>query len=140
VREKDFEGNWVSIKAYEFNHEKLRRVAKKYGYELVTKLQTLPSSEGAQAPNSTLKTVKKNVEKSLDTPRELGKLDNSVTTLGELEKTLRDTWQTGTTEQFLELIHQKSNLDRVEANAIVVRLIDEGRMGYDPEGWLVWVR
>ncbi|MCJ7430371.1 hypothetical protein MUO83_04045 [Candidatus Bathyarchaeota archaeon] len=46
TREKDSEGNWISTKAYLFNHEKLRRVAKKYGYELVTKLPSLLSSEG----------------------------------------------------------------------------------------------
>ena len=46
TREKDSEGNWISTKAYLFNREKLRRVAKKYGYELVTKLPSLLSSEG----------------------------------------------------------------------------------------------
>jgi hypothetical protein len=47
VREKDSEGHWTSTKTYIFPLEKLRRVAKKYGYELVTKLPSLLSSERA---------------------------------------------------------------------------------------------
>jgi hypothetical protein len=46
IREKDSEGNDVIIKAYSFDSEKLKRVAKKYGFNLVTKLPSLPSSEG----------------------------------------------------------------------------------------------
>lgn len=61
-------------------------------------------------------------------------------TLGELEKLLRNTWQKGTTEQFYELIHEKSDLDRNETAEFVARLIDEGRLAYDVEGWLRWVR
>jgi sarcosine oxidase delta subunit len=79
LRQKDGEGNWTSIKAYEFDQNKLRRVAKKYGYEMVTKLPLLPSSEGVQ----TLKTMEieheNNVEKHVDTPLKLGNLSNSVT-------------------------------------------------------------
>lgn len=86
VREKDTEGNERIIKAYDFNPEKLRRVAKKYGYELVTKLSLLPSSEGAQAPES-MESMEKidesNVEKEPHAPQELGKLDNSVTSVEE---------------------------------------------------------
>ena len=48
VRKED-----VTIKAYEFNQKKLRRIAKKYGYELVTKLPLLPSSESIKAAIST---------------------------------------------------------------------------------------
>jgi energy-coupling factor transporter ATP-binding protein EcfA2 len=44
MREKDLEGKVV--KAYVFDTEKLRRIAKKYGYEFVTKLPSLPSSGG----------------------------------------------------------------------------------------------
>jgi hypothetical protein len=74
---------WVSTKAYEFNMEKLRRVAKKYGFEiLVTKLPTLPSSEGMPA-SETMESMEKtdgnNVEKEPHTPQELGNLSNSVT-------------------------------------------------------------
>ncbi len=88
MREKDFEGKDVVVKAYVFNQEKLRRVAKKYGYELVTKLPSVPSSEGAQAPNSTLKDDKNNVEKRVNTPQQLGKLSYSVTTCWLCQKLL----------------------------------------------------
>ena len=67
------------IKAYEFNEEKMRRVAKKYGFELVTKLPTAPSSEGVEASDSTLKHHENNVEKRVPTPQQLGSLSNSVT-------------------------------------------------------------
>jgi len=79
VREKDFEGIWASIKAYVFDHEKLRRVSRKYGYELVTKLPSLPSSEGVKPSNSTLEHHEKNVEKRVPIPQQLGKVSNSVT-------------------------------------------------------------
>jgi len=74
VREGD-----VTVKAYEFNQEKLRRIAKKYGYELVTKLPLLPTSEGVKAPVSTLTKQENNVEKGLDTPLQLGNVSNLIT-------------------------------------------------------------
>jgi hypothetical protein len=92
---------WVSTKAYEFNMDKLRRIAKKYGYELVTKLHTLPSSEGVKASESMEKDHTNNVEKASDTPLKLGKVNNSVTNV-ELENVslkvlklerLHDNWQ-----------------------------------------------
>lgn len=67
------------IRAYEFNGDKLKRVAKKYGYELVTKLLTEQSSEGVEAPNLTLKRHENNVEKREATPQQLSSLSNSVT-------------------------------------------------------------
>lgn len=96
MREKDTDGNWGSVKVYVFNHEKLRRVSRKYGYELVTKLPleksdsnilvtklpTLPSSKSVKTYNSTLKHHENNVEKRADTSQQLGKLSNSVTKLG----------------------------------------------------------
>jgi hypothetical protein len=78
-REKDTEGNWVSSKVYVFDCEKLKRIAKKYGYELVTKLPSLPSSEGVKPPGSMDSEQEKNVENSVLTPQELGKVSNSVT-------------------------------------------------------------
>lgn len=57
-----------------------------------------------------------------------------------LEETLRKSWQKGTTEQFYELIHQKSFLDKAEAARLVTSLIDQGKLAYDPEGWLVWTK
>jgi len=79
IRQKVSEGNDIVIKAYEFDPDKLRKVAKKYGYEFVTKLPSEPSSESAQAPRSMEKEEEKNVDKDLDTPQQLGKLCNLVT-------------------------------------------------------------
>jgi len=147
VREKD-----ATVKAYEFNHEKLRRIAKKYGYELVTKLPLLPSSEGAQAPNSTSKDHENNVEKSLDTPLENGNINNSVTkpkstdemfALRDLEDVLRNTWQTrahGTIDDLKKTAQQKGNLNDVETESYVNSLFEAGKIAYDPDGWLKWVK
>jgi len=44
VGEKD--ADCPRIKAYEFDQNKIRRIAKKYGHELVTKLPSEPTSEG----------------------------------------------------------------------------------------------
>jgi len=79
LREKDAHGDWVSTRAYEFDISKLRRVAKKYGYELVTKLPSLSSSKGTQTPEDMEKDHENNVKKGMDTPLELGKVSNSVT-------------------------------------------------------------
>jgi len=79
VRQKDFDGNDVVVKAYEFDLEKLRRVAKKYGYEFVTKLLSAPSSRGVQASESMEKTTSDNGEKQPHTPQELSSLSYSVT-------------------------------------------------------------
>lgn len=72
VREKRLGGDEV-IKAYVFDFEKLRRVSKKYGYELVTKLPTLPSSESALPCENNGKTT-------ISAPLELSNLSNLVTT------------------------------------------------------------
>lgn len=81
VREKD-----AITKAYTFNQEKLSRVARKYGYELVAKLPLLPTSEGTPASNSTLNHNENNDEKRQDTPLQLGNISNSVTKLVALEE------------------------------------------------------
>jgi hypothetical protein len=86
VRKKDSEGNDVIIKAYTFNQEKLRRIAKKYGYELVTELPLSPTSKDAQTPNSTLKYYENNVEERNRTHQQLGNLSNSVTKLVALKE------------------------------------------------------
>nr|NIU38426.1 hypothetical protein [Candidatus Bathyarchaeota archaeon] len=65
---------------------KLRRVARKYGYEFVTKLSLLPTSEGTSASNSTLDPHENNVEKRVDMPPQLGNISNSVTTLVALKE------------------------------------------------------
>jgi hypothetical protein len=89
LREKDSDGNWISTKAYAFNIAKLKRVARKYGQELVTKLPSLLSSEGVFRPEAVEKTMKngekspksmgKEEEKHIDAPPEVGKLSNLAT-------------------------------------------------------------
>jgi len=76
VRDKDVEGNDKLVRAYVFDHEKLRRVAKKYGYEFVAEFLSYQSSQGVKVSNSTSKNHEKNVEKSLGTPQQLVKLRN----------------------------------------------------------------
>ncbi|MGA2767976.1 MAG: hypothetical protein ABSF24_06635 [Candidatus Bathyarchaeia archaeon] len=78
IKDRDSDGKRVSVKAYVFDSEKLRRVAKKYGYEVSTKLPSLLSSESALTPESMDKTTLNNVEKEPCTPQELGRLSNSV--------------------------------------------------------------
>jgi hypothetical protein len=76
VKEKDSEGNWLSIRGFIFEPDKLRRVAKKYGYEFSTRLQTAQSSEGVKAPERPESMEKAtpddvvNVEKEAHTPQE----------------------------------------------------------------------
>jgi len=98
-REKDSEGTWVSARVYVFDMEKLSRVARKYGYELVTKLQSLQSSEGVKASNSTFKNHENNIGESLDTPQKLCKLSNSVTTCWICLELLPEDLKNCTTEE-----------------------------------------
>ena len=86
MREKDSEGYDIVVKAYEFDKEKLRRVAKKYGYDFVTKLPSLPSSEGVKASASMEKdhetpliSMEKTGEKDPLTPPQLSTLSYLVT-------------------------------------------------------------
>jgi hypothetical protein len=78
-REKDSEGNWVSVRGFIFDPDKLRRVAKKYGYEFSTRLQSLQSSEGRQTLESMEKDHEDNVEKDAPAPLQLCKPRNVVT-------------------------------------------------------------
>jgi len=143
VREKGLEGKDTVVKAYVFNREKLRRVAKKYGYEIVTKLLSEPSSEGVGAPKSTLKHDEKNVEKSVDTPQQLGKLSYTVTNrsvqeaiehaYSQMAKRLPDKT---TGDMFLHDLQFK-NLSKEEAEKLLIQLLDEGVLAYDKDGWLV---
>jgi len=143
VREKGLEGKDTVVKAYVFNREKLRRVAKKYGYEIVTKLLSEPSSEGVGAPKSTLKHHEKNVEKSLDAPQQLGKLSYTVTNpsvqeaveyaLAMMDKRKPDKT---TGDIFIHDLQHK-DLSKEEAEKQLEKLLDEGILAYDPDGWLV---
>jgi hypothetical protein len=73
------DGDCPRVKIYEFDAEKLRRVAKKYGYELVTKLSSALSSQGTEAPKSMDKEEQTDVEIGSCAPLKLGVLSNSVT-------------------------------------------------------------
>ena len=71
------------VKAYEFNMKKLTRVAKKYGYELVTKLPTEPSSQSIDEMFSTSENVDSNIENNVEKEtvmlQQVGSVGNSVT-------------------------------------------------------------
>lgn len=88
----------------------------------------------------TLTIKKRDKNQTIDEMFSSSKLEPKKQSLRELEELLHSTWQKGTTEEFIELIHQKSDLDKVEANEFVAKLIDEGKIAYDPEGWLKWTK
>jgi len=83
---KDQEGNWVSNQVYIFEPEKLRRVARKYGYEFSSKFQSFLASshlsskfssfQGCTDEKTMLKDHAENVEKMQLTPVEDAKLAN----------------------------------------------------------------
>jgi hypothetical protein len=89
IRKKSSEGPDLIVKAYDFELDKLRKIAKKYGYELVTKLPMLLSSEGVKALDSplfasqnmdkVLETEEKIVEKTANAQGELSYVSNLVT-------------------------------------------------------------
>lgn len=69
-------------KAWTFNQDKLRRIAKKYDYEFVTKLPMLPISESVPPSHIIEKPLGNNVrneQKHLDTPPLIGNNGNTVT-------------------------------------------------------------
>jgi hypothetical protein len=81
------------FKAYEFNQEKLSRIAKKYGYELVTKLPLSPTSEGVQAsislsnfPKNDVTEREKIEKKQAYTTSENGDISDIVTNNNETRK------------------------------------------------------
>jgi len=63
-----------NVKAYEFEEEKLKRIVRKYGYDLHTKLPSLPISEGVTVSETMEKDHEISMPKPVDTPQELGKL------------------------------------------------------------------
>jgi hypothetical protein len=88
VKKEKQDNDWVNYKAYEFNLDKVRRVAKKYGYELATKLPSLLSSGGVQGSSvaekpenngeNNVESMEKTAAQETGTPLELGKLSNLV--------------------------------------------------------------
>jgi hypothetical protein len=72
--------------AYEFDQDKFIRIAKKYGFDIVSKLESLASSEGVTAAETMEKDHQNNVEKPVTTPLEATKLSNSLTKVVDLPK------------------------------------------------------
>lgn len=149
LREKDADRNWVSAKVYEFDGNKLRRIARKYGYELVTELPTLLSSEGVSRPQSMEKQEEKHVEKGPDTPQQLGKLGNSVTTeketvlqlpapsIEEVLKKLRGLFVEGTEEEWKSLAVE-NGLSEKEASDLFERLKGNDLFWFDRDDKTFW--
>lgn len=71
-------GGKGNIKAYEFDEKKLGRIARKYGYDLHTKLPSFPTSREVTAAETMEKDHEISMPKPVDTGQELGKLGNSV--------------------------------------------------------------
>jgi len=139
LREKDDQRNWVSIKAYEFDQNKLRRIAKKYGYELVTKLPSLPSSEEMHAFQTMEKTEEKNVENDVYTPLEVRKLSNSVTRLSvreALEK-MRSVFVEGTEEEWIRFAIE-NGLTEQEAGSLFESLKGSELFWFERDGQTFW--
>jgi len=59
--------------------------------------------------------------------------------LAELEDELRDCWHKGAIDSFKKLVQTKGVLSKVEAEQFAEQLFEQGKVAYDPEGWLVWV-
>lgn len=79
VRTEDTEGNEIVTKGYTFEQEKLRRIAKKYGYEFVVKLSSEAGPREIRTPESTEKEDGKDVETDLHTKEKLASLSYSAT-------------------------------------------------------------
>jgi hypothetical protein len=75
-------------KAYDFNDEKLKRVIRSYGFNIVSKCLSFPTSEGVSTAETMEKDRENNVEKPLDTPLELGKLGHTDTSSPEPSRDL----------------------------------------------------
>lgn len=90
VKKRDSNGNRLSVKTYVFDLEKLRRVARKYGYELFTKLPSLLSSENVSKPKSMENAEEEHVETEASSLEQLGRLSNSVDTQKERNTNIED--------------------------------------------------
>jgi hypothetical protein len=64
-------------------------------------------------------------------------------TLRDLVDVLRNTWQTrthGTINNLKKLAQQKGSLNDVETESFVDGLFEAGKIAYDPDGWLKWLK
>jgi hypothetical protein len=133
LKDRDDEGNRVSVKAYVFDQEKLRRVAKKYGYEVSTKLPRALSSESVSTPKSMEEEGLNNVEKGPYTPQELSTLSNSVDSPKELVQKL---WQELSPDKGCSLakvrsILQQEGLSEQAADVKILELEQAGVISID---------
>jgi len=67
------------FKAYKFDDNKMRRIAKKYGFNIVTKLPSEPTFEGISTPETMERSIEDNVKKDVDNPQQLGYIGYMVT-------------------------------------------------------------
>jgi hypothetical protein len=70
---------------------------------------------------------------------DLSGLSDRKPSLGDLLPKLRAEWKRGTDDEFEILVTRLAGYTREEAYSFRERLLDEGLLAYDPEGWLVWV-
>jgi hypothetical protein len=68
-------------KAYDFNDEKLKRLIKSYGFNIVSKCLSFPTSEGVTASETMEKDYEISMPKGVDTPLEVSKLGHTDTML-----------------------------------------------------------
>jgi len=64
-------------------------------------------------------------------------------TLRDLEDVLRNNWQTrthGTIDDLKKVAQQKGSLNDVETESFVDGLFEAGKIAYDPDGWLKWLK
>ena len=137
IREKDSEGNDVIVKAYAFDSDKLRKVAKKYGYEFVTKLPRLPSFGGVQALGSMEKPEENNVEKEPHTLQQLSKLSYSVTSVQEVLEKVRAVFVEGTQEEWVRHAVEYG-LSESEASSLFESLKGSELFWFERDGQTFW--
>jgi len=82
-RKRSYRTKESFTKVYEFDHEKLTRIIKKYGFNIVSKCLSFPTCEGVSAPETMEKNHEISMPKPVDTPQELGKLGHLDTSPAE---------------------------------------------------------
>jgi hypothetical protein len=163
IRIKDSDGEETVTKGYIFDRDKLRRIAKKYGREVVAKLSSETSSEGVQASES----MENNVEKEAHTLPQLGKLSylatsekepsspsniyknskekstvgekesNSATTVQEALEFVRSRFVEGTQEEWCGFAVE-AGLSEKEAEALFESLKGSELFWFDRDGKTFW--
>jgi hypothetical protein len=158
-KKKTLRGPDGNVKAYEFEEEKLRRIAKKYGYDLHTKLPSFPTSRGVTVAETMEKDHEISMPKPVDTPQKLGKLGNSVcnveegpslnnlaptvkienkaNSVQEVLERLRGVFVEGTEEEWISLT-KEVGLSEGDARSLFESLKGEELFWFDREGKTFW--